>query len=48
MFGAEQEIEGEMQWVKSKGETNFFKTAVKKIRGIKRPIQTVLEELSSI
>ena len=39
------DIEGDLYYVRDRTATNFFKTPVRKLKGIKRPVQNVLEEL---
>lgn len=37
------EAEGDLYWLRDREATTFFKTAVKKLKGIKKPILSVLE-----
>jgi hypothetical protein len=41
-FGSEQEAEGDLFWLRDKKTSTFFKTPVKKLKGIKKPIQSAL------
>ena len=39
------DIEGDLYYVRDRTATNFFKTPVRKLKGIRRPVLNVLEEL---
>lgn len=46
-FDHDRESEGELCYIRSKRKSNFYRTAVRKVKGIKIPVQGVLEELFS-
>jgi hypothetical protein len=38
---------GDLFWMKDKSDASFFKTPIKKTKGIRKPILAVLEDISS-
>ena len=41
-FGRADEITGDLYYVRNKPTTNLFKTPIKKLKGVKKPVQNVL------